>query len=191
MFMGPFDQQIAWSTASMVGSRRFIERVWKFADRTTGDTAVPTIIHRTIKKVTDDIQGLKFNTAISTLMICLNELEKSESVSRTALESYLKLLAPFAPHVAEELWSSMGNKKSIHTSEWPKCDPDMLIESEVKIMLQVNGKVRGSFMAPTGTGKEDLEKMARDLPEAKKWLEAKEIRRTIVVPDKLVNIVAT
>lgn len=221
MFMGPFDQQIAWSTASMVGSRRFIERVWKMGGgvsvssslgndydhsqnqkvtkrdtislRNAKSSTVARIIHRTIKKVTEDIENLRFNTAISTMMIALNELEKPETadkVSQADFETYLKLLAPFAPHVTDELWSQLGNKKSIHISPWPTYDPEQLVDSEVTIALQVNGKTRGSFMAPTGTGKDELEKRAREAPEAKKWLENKQIKRVIVVPDKLVNIVA-
>ena len=206
MFMGPFDQAIPWSTDSIVGSRRFIERVWKLAGKILPSekrfTKVKShgegdndsrpeshVVHKTIKKVTEDIETLRFNTAISTLMIALNELDKSESVSRADFESYLKLVAPFAPHVADELWTALGNKKSIHISPWPTYDPALLTDSETKIILQVNGKVRGSFMVPTGTGVDELGARAKSLPEAKKWLTGKTVQRVVTVVDRLVNIV--
>jgi leucyl-tRNA synthetase len=127
MFMGPFDQQIAWSSSSIVGARRFIERVWRLGEKVeSGKSRVEVnanrmdsrlrgndingILHKTIKKVTGDIEALKYNTAISTLMICVNEMEKTESISRKDYESVLKLTAPFMPHVAEELWAAIGNK---------------------------------------------------------------------------------
>jgi len=126
-------------------------------------------------------------------MIAANELEKAAAegaLDRGAFESYLKLLAPFAPHVTEELWASLGNKKSIHISEWPKYDPALLVDNQATIILQINGKTRGSFTATAGAGKDELEKIAREAPEAKKWLEGKEIKRIITVPGRLVNIVA-
>jgi leucyl-tRNA synthetase len=189
MFMGPFDQQISWNTSSMVGARRFIERVWKLREKAAEVGASDRIIHKTVKKVTEDIENLRFNTAISALMIALNELDKGKSIARKDFESYLKLLAPFAPHVAEELWISLGNKKSIHVSEWPKFDPAMVKDSNASIVVQINGRVRGSFESERGKGKEWLENTAKTLPEAKKWLEGKKIKRIVVVPDKLVNVV--
>ena len=192
MFMGPFDQQIAWSTSSIVGSRRFIERVWKLSSKVdTGptDPSVARILHKTIKKVSDDIVALRFNTAISTLMIAVNELEKAAQISRDNYETLLQLIAPFAPHVADELWSSLGNKKSIHISPWPKYDPKLAIDDEVTIIIQVNGKVRGSFKASVSVGREELENMARNEPEVQKWLANTTVKKVIVVPNRLVNIV--
>ena len=193
MFMGPFDQQISWNTDSIVGMRRFIERVWKMQERVKGEglgsREEAQIINKAIKKVTEDIQNLHFNTAVSTLMIAVNELEKLESISSDSYQKLLKLLAPFAPHVAEELWVNLDNKKSIHISEWPTFDPKLAADSEVKIIVQVNGKVRGSFMANPAAGNDELLKMAKELPEAKKWLEGKEIKKEIVVPGRLVNLV--
>ncbi|HEX7724710.1 MAG TPA: leucine--tRNA ligase [Candidatus Paceibacterota bacterium] len=192
MFMGPFDQQITWSTSSMVGARRFIERIWKLADKVapaTSSVESQRIIHKTIKKVSEDITEMRYNTAISSMMICTNELEKLERVSRADYEAFLKLLAPFAPHVAEELWTELGNKKSIHVSEWPRFDEKMLVENTATIILQINGKVRGSFTSPLNASKETLETMAKSLPEAQKWLNGNTVKRVIVVPDKLVNIV--
>ena len=190
MFMGPFDQQISWNTSSMVGSRRFIERVWRMGDKVVGSMAVENrTLNKTIKKVTEDIEALRFNTAISSLMICANELEKIAVLDKVSYEAYLKLLAPFAPHVTDELWASLGNKGSIHVSGWPSYDPALLTDDTATIVLQINGKVRGSFMTDTNADKAALEAAARELPEAKKWTDGKEIKRVIVVPGKLVNIV--
>ncbi len=220
MFMGPFDQQIAWSTDSMVGSRRFIEKVWKLMEKVISDEVHPgtlsapadaaarspspsfspkvppesssdvtKILHRAVKKVTEDIEGLKFNTAISSLMITVNEMEKAESVSREQFELLLKILAPFAPHITDELWSQLGNEKSIHISEWPKYDPAMIVETEVRIIVQINGKVRGSFMATKDAEQKFIEETAKSLPEVKKWLDGKEIKKVVVVPNRLVSIV--
>ncbi|MEK7641588.1 MAG: class I tRNA ligase family protein [Patescibacteria group bacterium] len=194
MFMGPFDQPIAWNTDNIAGVRRFIERVWKLREKvvtseTKPGTTEAKIIHKTIKKVSDDIEAMRFNTAISSLMIALNELEKNESIRQGSYEMLLQLLAPFAPHVTEELWSSLGNKDSIHASPWPVYDPTLAVESEATIMVQVNGKIRGSFVAAVDTAREELERLAQEYPEAKKWLEGKSVTKVIVVPNKLVNIV--
>jgi leucyl-tRNA synthetase len=218
MFMGPFDQQISWSTDSIVGTRRFIERVWKLSGkvsmtdsrevfggrrgRETGAASAEAdtgsleavsetsrIVNKAIKKVTDDIQALRFNTAVSTMMITMNELEKSPSIDRSSYEKLLQLIAPFAPHAAEELWSQLGNNKSIHTSSWPTYDASLASETEVTIIVQVNGKMRGSFTAPAGTAKDELLRRARALPEAAKWLEGKLVKKEIAVPDRLVNLV--
>lgn len=192
MFMGPFDQQIAWSTDSIVGTRRFIERVWKLRERIRDrdeGKGEAQIINKTIKKVTEDIENFRLNTAVSALMIAVNELERLESIGGDSYEKLLKLVAPFTPHVAEELWINLGNKKSIHVSEWPTYDPKLAADSETKIIVQVNGKVRGSFMAPTGAGKDELLRLAKELPEARKWLEGNEIKKEIVVLGRLVNLV--
>ena len=211
--MGPFDQQIAWNTSSMVGSRRFIERVWKLGEKvealSTEDsrgrgpvraervpqpaekTAVLRALHKSIKKVSDDIEGLRFNTAISTLMITMNELEKAPTISREEYEIVLKLLAPFAPHVTEELWSNLGNKGSIHASPWPLFNAHLATDSELTIMVQINGKVRGSFTAAAETGDNDLKNMAQNIDGIDKWLSGKNIVKVIVVKGRLVNIVVS
>jgi leucyl-tRNA synthetase len=195
MFMGPFDQSIAWSTESIVGPRRFIERVWKLAGKVMnhalpGSESLDHILHKAIKKVTDDINGLRFNTAISTLMIAVNELEKKQ-INREQLEILLKLLAPFAPHVTEELWTSLGNKESIHVSEWPIFDEKHVIDLQVRIVVQVNGKVRGSFAVEKGSDKGVLLSQAKELPDVKKWLGDKQILKEVVIPDRLVSIVVS
>ena len=196
MFMGPFEQQIAWSTSSMVGSRRFIEKVWKLREKVGSaelspeiNTAITKVVHKTIKKVTEDIRALRFNTAISSLMIAINEIDVYESITRDQYELILRLLAPFAPHVSEELWTSLGNKKSVHISSWPTYDPAQAVDAEMTIVVQINGKVRGSFVVAINTSTADLEKMALNIPETGKWIEGKKVVKVIVVPKRLVNIV--
>ncbi|MES2314475.1 MAG: class I tRNA ligase family protein [Patescibacteria group bacterium] len=197
MFMGPFDQQIAWSTSSMVGPRRFIEKVWRLREKVidlkmksaSSSPEADRVLHKTIKKVTVDINALSFNTAVSTLMISVNELEKATSLTRDQFEILLKLLAPFAPHVAEELWYSVGNKTSVHISSWPVYNEALVVDSEVQIIVQVNGKVRASFKAETGSTEAQLEAHAKEIPEVKKWIEGKGIKKVIVVKGKLVSIV--
>ncbi len=201
MFMGPFDQEIAWSTASISGVRRFIEKIWKLNEKVVKKSSnVPNsiensktekIIHKAIKKVTEDIQTMRFNTAISGLMIAVNEIEKCETLSKNQYEKILQLVAPFAPHFTEEIWTNLGNKKSVHISPWPKYDPTLIVDDEVTIMIQINGKVRGSFVAPANSDNQTLEKMAKENEDVKKWLEGKSIVKVIVVPKRLVNIVVS
>jgi leucyl-tRNA synthetase len=222
MFMGPFDQQISWSTNNMAGSRRFIERVWNlrakvaidedaeanlglrdYEDGAGTDTpathggrratlsraTIEKILHQAIKKVTDDINNLRFNTAISSLMIATNNIDEAQWIGRKHFEIILKLLAPFAPHMTEELWISLGNKKSLHISDWPKYDPELAAENEVTIIVQVNGKVRASFKAPTDSSSTELEARAKAVPEVKKWIDGKDLRKVIAVANRLVNLV--
>ncbi len=202
MFMGPFDQHIAWDENGIVGTRRFIEKVWKLAEKVsknareniankenTANKELETFVHKTIKKVTDDIEGMKFNTAISTLMIFANEFEKQPVISKSDYEILVKLLSPFAPHVTEELWNMMKNKGSVHTAPWPKYDTLKLVDNSFIIMIQVNGKVRGSIEIASNESDERVKEMALNLPEIKKWTDGKEIKKVIVIKNKVVNIV--
>ncbi len=197
MFMGPFENTIAWKDESLIGVRRFLERSWKFAhgnfvdqDSQEKNQKIESLLHKTIKKVTEDIEGFKFNTAISTMMILLNEFEANKDlVSKEYVEVFLKLLAPFAPHMAEEIWSGFGNQKSIHLEEWPKFDELKTKETEVKIMVQVNGRVRANFVANAGISEEEAKKQALAMPEVQKWIQGLSIEKTIFVVDKLLNIV--
>lgn len=191
MFMGPFDQAIAWNTESMIGPRRFIERVWNLRSKVKkgeANSEIDSLVHKTIKKVGDDIVVMGFNTAISTLMILLNALEKEEFVSKEHYKILLQLLAPFAPHVSEELWTLEGNKKSIHQSKWPEFDPKKLVSTSFNIVVQINGKVRASFISDSDN-EEIVKKYALEHPVIVKWLAGKEPVRIIYVAQKLVNIV--
>jgi len=194
MFMGPFDQAIAWSTNGMIGSRRFIERVWRLSEKVSknggqisGDTEI--LLNKTIKKVTEDITSIRHNTAVSNLMILSNTLEKEPVLSKSVFETFLKLLAPFAPHVTEELWKSLGNKKSIHVSDWPVADESKIVDKSVTIIVQINGKMRASFVSSRGETRENLEKIAFSLPDVKKWIGDNVVRKIIVVQDRLISIV--
>ena len=149
-------------------------------------TSLNPVLHRTLKKVGEDIAALKFNTAIAELMKLLNAVEKDKKLGRSQWEIVLKMLAPFAPHMAEELWSE-GHKTSIHKAAWPAFDPNELKEDTVKIAIQINGKTRGEVEVPTGADKAAQEKAAREAMSSR--LEGKEIIRTIVVPQRLVNFV--
>ncbi len=190
MFMGPFAQSVAWNSNSIVGVRRFLERVWKihhqFSEENSSNS---TLLHQTIKKVSEDIEAMRFNTAVSTLMIYVNDLERSNNISQAEYEILLQLLAPFAPHMTEELWHELGHADSIHLSEWPKYDESKLVADQVTIMVQVNGKVRGQFNASPNLSEKEAIQQATILPEVQKWVGDKTIARAIFVPQKLVNLV--
>ncbi len=197
MFMGPFDQAISWNTNSMIGSRRFIERVWKLCQtmhekdihiKSTG-TVLPSYFHRTIKKVGEDIESLKYNTAVSTLMMCLNEMESDSEVGKKQCELFLQILAPFAPHVTEELWRLFGNKKSIHVSDWPLFDPNRISESRLNIPVQINGKVRATIIADATAGEEKIKELALEDPDVAKWLVGKKVIKVIYVKGRLLSLV--
>jgi leucyl-tRNA synthetase len=192
MFMGPFTDQISWNTSSMIGSRRFLERVYKYIVNTKSSKidseASLKIINKSILKISNDINELKFNTAISTLMITLNELEKINIAGRETKKAFVKLLAPFAPHITEEMWKIIGEKGSIHTAEWPKYDPSLDIDDTVTIVLQINGKTRGSFMAKKDENDDTIRSQALTNDISKKWLEEKSPKKVIVIKNRLVNI---
>ncbi|MSU55851.1 MAG: leucine--tRNA ligase [Candidatus Taylorbacteria bacterium] len=195
MFMGPFNQAIAWNSDSLVGSRRFLERVWKLREKISKETADETalvsasLLHQTIKKVGEDIEAFRFNTAVSGLMILLNSLEGKEAISAETFKTFLKLLAPFAPHLTEELWGHLGYKKSIHSESWPEYSEKIATSAPITIIVQVNGKTRESFTAKRGEPNERIQEIALALSSVRKWTEGKTIVKVIVVPDRLLNIV--
>ncbi|MBP2098786.1 leucine--tRNA ligase [Enterococcus rivorum] len=200
MFMGPLDASIAWSENGLEGSRKFLDRVWrlivdengKMRDRitTVNDGKMTKVYHQTVKKVTEDMENLHFNTAISQLMVFVNEANKAESLPYEYVEGFVQLLAPIAPHIGEELWAILGNKESLTYAPWPTYDEAALVEDEVEVVFQVNGKVRSKQSISRGTSKEQLEEMALASESVQSFIEGKTIRKVIVVPDKLVNIVA-
>ncbi|QKS72123.1 leucine--tRNA ligase [Paenalkalicoccus suaedae] len=201
MFMGPLDASIAWSENGLDGARRFLDRVWRLlvtdsgelkdsiVDAATSDDMSRTY-HQTVKKVTEDFEGLRFNTGISQLMVFVNEGYKQEKLSRSQVEGFIKLLSPVAPHVAEELWSKLGHSQSLTHSTWPVHDDAWLVEDEVEVVVQVNGKLRAKIKIAKEASKEDLEAAAFDVDKVKEEVEGKTIRKVIAVPGKLVNIVA-
>jgi non-canonical purine NTP pyrophosphatase (RdgB/HAM1 family) len=150
---------------------------------------VESLVHRTVKKITEDIDDLKFNTAIAQLMILSNALEKQDYVSKKHLEIFMTLLSPFAPHIAEEIWSNLGHKKSIHLNAWPLYDAKLIREKEIELVVQVNGKIRDKIIAPADIVEEEAKKIALESEKIKKWLEGKTPRKIIFVKGKLVSIV--
>ena len=193
MFMGPLEVSKPWSTAGLVGVSRFLERIWSIAERPiVGEPMSPELerlLNKTIKKVTNDTSTLNFNTAISQMMICSNELAKLESVPRAAWEPFVLLIAPYAPHLGEELWSRLGHAESISKAPWPVYREELTLDEEKEIVVQVNGKVRAKFTAPAGTPKEALIEMAKNAEKVSDWFAGKEIVKTIAVQDKLVSFV--
>jgi leucyl-tRNA synthetase len=194
MFMGPFDQAVSWNTDSMVGPRRFLERVWKIASR-INDFKSPQfasntkLLHKTIKKVSEDIEEMRFNTAISTMMVLVNEMEKEGNVGREDYKKFLQILSPFAPHIAEELWSVCGEKKSIGLSSWPQWDKNLIQDNEVKIAIQINGKVRSEIIIQTDNTEEKIKTQALSNESILKYTAGKEIKKVIYVKNRLINIV--
>jgi leucyl-tRNA synthetase len=207
MFMGPFSQSVAWSTESIIGSRRFIEKVWRIGMKVLElknseggrfrpkDGVMPRnfsvlkLLHKTIKKVGEDIQEMHFNTAISSLMILATEMEKAEQLSAKDYELFLQILAPFAPHVVEEIYYNLGNKNSIHLSTWPKYDEKLIKDEEIKIAVQVNGKVRAEIMIGADESEEEIKKRATDNEIILRHTDGKEIKKIIYVKGRLINIV--
>ena len=200
MFMGPLDASIAWSENGLEGSRKFLDRVWrlivdennKMRDRITtlNDGKLDKVYHQTVKKVTEDYENLHFNTAISQLMVFINEAYKVDALPYEYIEGFVQLLAPIAPHIGEELWSILGNEDGISYAPWPTYDEAALVEDEVEVVFQVNGKVRAKSNVPRDLGKDELEKVALANETVQEYIEGKTVRKVIAVPNKLVNIVA-
>jgi leucyl-tRNA synthetase len=191
MFMGPFEQAISWDENGIVGCRRFIEKVWRLQEKVSTKAAkVDMLIHKTIKKVSEDIEAMRFNTAVSALMIAVNELEKMPAIRSEDYVAILHLLAPFAPHVTEELWRTVvGEKKSIHTIPWPLFDPEKIKETSVRIAIQINGKTRASLEANPDISEGELYEKAVALDEINKWVYGNHIKKQVYVKGRLLNIV--
>jgi leucyl-tRNA synthetase len=224
MFMGPFDNAIAWSDEGLVGARKFLERVWKLKNKinppfatvrrqrlcrrreggwedfdsplTRGAGGVASqkrlepLLHKTIKKVTEDIQNFKFNTAISSMMILLNAMEKEKEISKDHYADFLILLSPFAPHITEELWREIGNKESIFNQSWPKYNEELIKDEQIELVVQINGKVRDRISVESGISEEEAKETALASEKIKKWLDGKQPKKIIFVKGKLVSIVA-
>lgn len=193
MFMGPFTQSVAWSTNSVSGVYRFLEKVWKLQSvinkQGAMNSKISSLLHKTIKKVTEDIENFRFNTAISSLMILVNAMEKEKEILNTDYQALITLLAPFAPHIAEELNDKLGNDKSIFLSEWPKYDPELAKDEEVEMVVQVNGKVRDRLMVAADVTEDEIKETALESEKIKAFTEGKEIKKIIFVPGRLINIV--
>ncbi|MFA6524140.1 MAG: class I tRNA ligase family protein [Candidatus Paceibacterota bacterium] len=227
MFMGPFEEPVAWSTESIIGPRRFIEKVWRIGEKVMAkqmknfgkyalgelkrgfsqnsssaslqNSSVLKLLHKTIKKVSEDIEAMRFNTAVSALMILATEMEKSDYIEKEDFKKFLQILAPFAPHVTEELWQQLQQArpvfltglacKSINFSKWPKWDERLIKDEEVKIAVQVNGKVRAEMMIQANEKEDEIKERAVQNETVKKFLPSLDIKKIIYVKNRLINIV--
>ena len=202
MFLGPIEDMKPWNTQGIEGVSRFLRRLWKevvnkdgslnakLTDGAESNKALDKLLHETIKKVTDDIDRLSFNTVVSQLMILLNQLVKESSYSKETVKSFLQLLNPLAPHISEELWDRLGGSGSISDAAWPVFDESKLVSDEVKIVLQVNGKHRGEIMVSADISKEDVEALGLSQERVQNSIEGKTVRKVIYVPGRILNVVA-
>ncbi len=193
MFVGDFEKAAPWQENGIKGCKRFLDRVWALQDKVVpGDEYSDKLrasMHKTTKKVSEDIETLKFNTAIATMMGLLNEIDAAGSLTRADYRTLLILLNPFAPHITEELYQVMGYEGVLNEQKWVEYDEKLCVEDSVEIVVQVNGKVKARFNAPVNCDKDELEKLALDLPEVKSLTDGRTIVKKIAVPNKLVNIV--
>ena len=195
MFMGPFESTLPWSTESIIGSRRFLEKFWRLAMRISEkkskktDVNVEMVLHKTIKKVTDDIANFSFNTSVSAMMILLNEMEKSENISISDFKIFIQILAPFAPHMTEDLWKAFGEKKSVHVSSWPKYDEKKTVSENVTITVQVNGKFRGTLSVKKDIPQDAIEALVRQDEKIVAFLGSGNPQKVIYIPNRLINFV--
>jgi leucyl-tRNA synthetase len=208
MFMGPFTQAIAWSMDGVKGARRFLEKIYELSQKqqftANSSPKVAAELNKTIKKVTEDIDNFRFNTAISSMMSFVNVLTKdrketaepaitgeTETISKNDFEQFIILLAPFAPHMAEEIWSDFGHKKSIFTATWPGYDPDLVVDETITVPVQINGKVRDELVVEREISEDDIVALAKDSSKVKKYLENVEIKKLIYIQNKLLSIVTS
>jgi len=201
MFMGPLEQSKPWNMQGVEGVFRFLSRAWRFIiDEDTGSlnrqviTADPDagqnkLMHQTIRKVTEDIEGMRYNTAIAAMMEFLNEAQRWEVRPISLVRDFVLILSPFAPHIAEELWEKLGNTDSLAYQSWPEFNPEFLIESQIEIVVQVNGKLRGRVVVPRDADQVYVLTGAKSDPSISQYLDGKTIRKEIYVPGKLINFV--
>ncbi|MGL4853918.1 MAG: class I tRNA ligase family protein, partial [Lentisphaeria bacterium] len=200
MFMGPLEATKPWQTSGVEGVYRFLHKSWRMIIGADGEILpeindqeiskeLNRVLHLTIKKVTEDLEAMRYNTAISALMVFVNEFSKAKNRNLAAIKQFVQLVAPFAPHFGEELWQRLGETADLSYVAWPKFDESALVLDEIEVILQVNGKVRGKITVANDITKEEMEKIALENATIKSSIDGKEIVRIISVPKKLVNIV--
>jgi leucyl-tRNA synthetase len=195
LFMGAFDQPIPWSTNGLVGMQRFLYRVWELQGKvrsckgSESFTAAERLVHASIKKVGEDLEEMKYNTALAQLMSLGNWFGKQECIEPSHWETFIKLLSPFAPHICEELFEALGHKKGLAREPWPVFDPEKAKEEEIEFPVQVNGKLKDVVKVPAGADEDAMLKAAMASEKVATAVEGKTIRKTVVVPGKMVNIV--
>lgn len=196
MFLGPYEQGGDFSDRGIAGIRRFLNRVWQLAMRYQDsiqsnelDVESQRGLHQTIYKVREDIQALKYNTAIATLMSYLNTLEAKEQLSQAEIKSYVLMLAPFAPHITEELWSRMGESYSIHQQPFPKANPELLAQAQVTISVQINGRTRSTLQLAPDASQDEAIALATQSESVQRYINEQEVRRVVYVPGRIINLV--
>lgn len=187
-FMGPYDQGGVWNPQGTKGVLRFLEKIWNLQEKIAEgkDEETERVLHRTIKKVTKDIEEMRFNTAISAMMVMINKIKK---VTKEQLKDIILLLAPFAPHICEEMWNNLGFLGSVSNAKWPKYSEEKLKEEEITLVVQVNGKVRDTIAVSANISDKEAEETARESEKIKKWIDGKKIKKIVVIKNKLVSIV--
>lgn len=200
MFMGPLESAKPWSENGVEGSHRFLTRIWRLffpedgvlnpkIQDVEGSDTFKRVLHKAVKAVTHDIENLRFNTAISQLMVFLNEANKETVLPKKAMEAFVLMLSPFAPHIAEELWEKLGHSQTLAYEKWPEYDEAFTVDNEVEIVIQVNGKIRDRLVIPTDTAQDVVKEQTLQLESVKEAIAGREIKKFIVVPNRLVNIV--
>ena len=198
MFLGPIEQSKPWDTNGISGVSSFLRRFWElFYDSRNGwqvSDEEPTkeewkVLHTCIKKVTEDIERFSFNACVAAFMVAVNDLRKLNCTKRAILQDLSLLIAPFAPHLAEELWHALGHTGSVHHASYPTFDEKYLVEDSISYPISINGKKRALIDFPAEMPKEDLEKAALEIEEVQKWIVGKQVRKVIVVPQRMINIV--
>jgi leucyl-tRNA synthetase len=201
MFLGPLEAMKPWNPRGIEGVFRFLNKVWreyvgedgnpnpKISAAATDTPEIARLLHETIRKVGDDIEALRFNTSISQMMIFINAMQKVPSVSRGTALAFLQLLAPFAPHIAEELWARLGEAPSISHAPWPTYDPALLVVNQVKLVFQVNGKFRGDQLVPIGLPQAEAVEIARAHDRVRPFVEGRSVRKIVYVPGRILNLV--
>jgi leucyl-tRNA synthetase len=203
MFMGPLEKDKPWSTTAIEGTYRFLNRSWRIFYNEARESGIDTlkvtdrtltpedekILHQTIKKVTEDIEAMRFNTAISTMMVFVNHFTAAENTPKAAMKIYIQLLAPFAPHLCEEFWEAIGEKGSLSHTPWPTYNPELVKAESVTIAVQVLGKLRGTLEVEPGASQATLEAMAKGNEAVARFLDGKEIVKVIYVQNNILNFV--
>ncbi|MEV9639982.1 leucine--tRNA ligase [Mammaliicoccus sciuri] len=200
MFMGPLDASKEWSTNGLDGSRRFLDRIWRLlvneddtlTDKLTEETGGPLekVYNQTVKKVTEDFEGMRNNTAISQMMVFINECYKADKLPKAYIEGFVLLISPITPHLAEELWVKLGHTETVAYAQWPTYDETKLSDDTVEVAVQINGKIRAKINVSKDSTKEELEQVALANEDVKQWMDGKELKKIIAIPGRLVNIVA-
>jgi leucyl-tRNA synthetase len=193
MFMGPLEVSKPWSTQGIAGIKRFLDRVWRVSESSLTVEDPPAdlarLLHQTIRKVSQDTSSLQLNTAIAQMMIFLTEMARQEKLYTALWDPFIRILSPYAPHLAEELWEKLGRQPSVSFQPYPQWDEELAREQVLTIVFQINGKVRAKVEQPAGLSRAELERRAMEHPRIRELLGESEPLKVVVVPDKLVNIV--